>query len=598
MSELCRLLLAVLLILPSAGLAISKEDSSVFAITNVNVIPMDSERTIENQTVIIKDRKIIAIGSSNEIKKPTNAKSIDGSGKYLIPGLFDMHIHIDRGREKSLALYLANGITTVRNMSGNPWHIKLRERIAKNEVIGPRFFTTSPTTFSARIKNAPEDAEKFVVAQKKAGYDSIKMYGTRPDYAMTRETYNRLLVTAKKLNMRIVGHTPRGLPFQAVLDEGQASVDHAEEIYYVYRPVLEKLGSVADFQFGKISLEDYRKMEIKFPDLQTEIQPLVKKLARDVKKSDLVFSPGLITYETILRQITSEYPQMLADPKMQYVYPLWRLYVSPGFNSYRGRWSGRLNEMTPILKNTYEIQKLLVSEFHKAGVPLMAGTDATNPFVIEGFSLHDELQKLVDSGLSPYDALKAATYTPAKFLEIDKKIGTIAAGKNADLVLLDKNPLANIKNTREISGVSVNGKWFSKSKLDQSIKDLAISYQPFWNAIQGSRKYFSNGDVKGALEFYKRFDTKSTEIARYFRTTVNRRGYRFIRQKDLDKAEEMFKINTDYFPNSANTWDSLAEVYMLKGNKDLAIKYYKKSLKLNPNNTNAANQIKTLENEK
>ena len=238
---------------------------------------------------------------------------------------------------------------------------------------------------------------------------------------MTAETYHRLLETAKKLNMRVVGHTPRGLPFQTVLDEGQASVDHAEEIYYVYEPILEKMGSIADFQFGKISLEEYQKLDAKFPDLQTEILPLIKKLAQDVKKSDLVFTPGLFTYEMIWRQITAEYPEMLADPKMQYVYPLQRLYAGPGFNSYQGRWSDRLNEMRTLHKYLVELQKLMVSEFYKAGVPMMTGTDATLPFVIEGFSLHDELQRLVDAGFTPFDALKAATVTPAEFLEIERQ---------------------------------------------------------------------------------------------------------------------------------------------------------------------------------
>ncbi len=596
MSNLFSLFLFIFFVFP-INFSAQKYKALTFAITDVNIIPMDSARIVENLTVIIKNENITAIGSADQIQIPKNAEMINGSGKYLIPGLFDMHIHIEQGREKSLVLYLANGVTTVRNMHGSPWHVELRQRIANNEVPGPRFFTTSPTTFNARLENTPEAAEKFIIEQKKAGYDSIKMYGTRPDYAMSKETYHRLLETAKTINMRVVGHTPRGLPFQAVLDEGQASVDHAEEIYYVYQPILEKMGAIAHFQFGKISLEEYRKLDAKFPDLPTEILPLIKKLAQDAKKSDLVFAPGLFTYETIWRQITAEYPEMLADAKMQYVYPLQRLYAGPGFNSYQGRWSDRLDEMRTLHKYLVELQKLMVSEFYKAGVPMMAGTDATLPFVIEGFSLHDELQRLVDAGFTPFDALKAATITPAKFLEIDDKVGTVAVGKNADLVLLDGNPLTDIKNTRKISGVFAGGKWLSKTKINQSLDDLASSYQPFWNVIQDSQKYFSKGDFKGALEAYKRLDKKTDEIAGYFESTVNFQGYTFIRQKNLEKAEELFKLNTEYFPKSANVWDSLAEVYMLKGEKGLAIKYYKKSLELNPNNTNAINQIKKLETE-
>lgn len=589
------LLLVVLVLISNSALAIQKDDSQIFAITNVSVIPLDSERHLKNQSVIIEGGKIIALGSTGRVKIPKGSVVIDGTGKFLIPGLFDMHIHIEQGREKSLVLYLANGVTTVRNMHGSPWHLELRKSIANNEILGPRFFTTSPTTFGARVKNTPEDAEKFVIDQKNAGYDAIKMYGTRPDYAMSLETYRRFMATAKKLNIRVVGHTPRGLPFQTVLDEGQASVDHAEEIYYVYQPIIEKMGPIADFQFGKITLDEYRKLSPKFPDLRTEIQPLLKKLAQDVKRSGLVFDPGLVTYETIVRQITAEFPAMVDDPRMQYVYPLQRLYAGPGFNSYQGRWSDRLDEMRPLHSYLFEMQKMMVSEFYIAGVPLMAGTDATLPFVIEGFSLHDELQRLVDVGVTPFDALKAATATPAKFLEIYEKVGSVAVGKNADLVLLDANPLDDIKNTRRIRGIFVGGKWISKAESDQMLKDLASSYQPFWNVITDSQKYFTKGDFKGGLEEYKRLKNKTDEISGYFESTVNFQGYTFIRQKDLEKALELFRLNTAYFPDSANAWDSLAEVNMLKGNKDLAIKYYKRSLELNPNNTNAVNQIKKLE---
>jgi len=420
------------------------------------------------------------------------------------------------------------------------------------------------------------------------------MYGTRPDYAMSKETYHRFIATAKRLNMRVVGHTPRGLPFQSVLDEGQSSVDHAEEIYYVYTPILEKLGPVADFQFGKLSLEEYRKSNPKFPDLEKEILPLVKQLAKDTKRSDIVLSPGLITYKKIWRQITPQYSGMLKDPKMQYMYPLWRLWVSPGFNSYRGRWSDRLEEMAPVIKNTFEIQKLIVNEFNIAGIPIMAGTDATNPFVIEGFSLHEELKALVAAGLTPYEALKSATITPARFLNLEMEIGTVAVGKKADLVLIDGNPLESIGNTNRISGVSIAGTWHSKADLEKSLENLVDSYKPFWNAIEGSRDYFSSGDVKSALEIYAQLDNKTEEIAGYFRTTVNRRGYQLIRQKKLEAARKVFELNAKHFPMSANVWDSLAEIYMLLGNKTLAIKYYEKSLKLNPNNSNAVEQLKLL----
>lgn len=173
MSKLYSLLFIVLLVFPNFALAIQTDDSKAFVITNVNVIPMDSERVLKNQSVVIESGKITALGS--KIKTPTNAVVINGAGKYLIPGLFDMHIHIREGSEKDLEMYLANGVTTIQSMHGSPWHLALREKISKSELLAPRFFTTGPTTATARV-NSPEEAEKFVLEQKKAGYDLDKAF--------------------------------------------------------------------------------------------------------------------------------------------------------------------------------------------------------------------------------------------------------------------------------------------------------------------------------------------------------------------------------------------------------------------------------------
>ena len=248
-----------------------------------------------------------------------------------------------------------------------------------------------------------------------------------------------------------------------------------------------------------------------------------------------------------------------------------------------------------MLKQSLELQKMMVREFDKAGVPVMTGTDAPLTFVYPGFTLHHELELFVESGLSPFNALKAATVTPAKFLKIEDEVGTIAVGKRADLVLLDANPLENITNTRKISGVFANGRWLSKSDLDKMLAKIASVYKPVWEELQKFQVFLDKGDVKNALEIYKNSEGKNADLANYLEGAVNDIGYRYIAAKDFDKALEVLKLNTEYFPNAFNTWDSLAEVYMLKGEKDSAIKFYKKSLELNPNNNNAINQLKKIE---
>ncbi len=565
--------------------------ATVFIITNVSVIPMDSERVLNNQSVIIQDGKIIALGSSGKVKVPKAATVINGRGKYLIPGLFDMHMHIQKGGEKDLALYIANGVTTVQSMHGSPWHLDLREQISNGKLLGPRFLTTGPTTATARV-NSPEEAEKFVLEQKRAGYDAIKQYGNGSD-GMTRETYNQLLETAKKQNMRVVGHAPRNIPFSAVFEEGQNSIDHAEEIYYTYTPIIKFYKPHVDFQFGRTSLEDYKKADPAFPEFQNLI-PVIKTLAQEAKKANLAFTPTLTSFETIWRQTTPEFDAMMRESELQYVEPLTRAAWGPQTNRYRSSWSARLKEMDRMLKQSLELQKIMVKEFNDAGVAVMTGTDAPLTFVYPGSSLHHELKLFVDAGVKPFDALRAATVTPATILKIQTQVGTVEVGKQADLVLLDANPLTDIRNTRKISGVFTKGRWLSKKEIDQSLATIAASYKPLWGEIQTFQKYLDNGEIKRSLEAYKNSATKTEDLANYLEGAVNGIGYRYIRANDLNKALEVLKLNTDYFPKAFNTWDSLAEVYMLLGDKDLALRYYKRSLELNPQNNNAEIQIKKL----
>lgn len=594
MSKLYSLFLIILLLFPSVVPAIQTDDSKTFVITNVNVIPMDTEHILKNQTVVIQDGKITALGS--KVKMPKDTTVINGAGKYLIPGLFDMHMHIREGSERDLNMYLANGVTTIRSMHGSPWHLELRGKINSGEILGPRFFTTGPTTATERI-DTPEKAEKLVLEQKKAGYDAIKQYGSGTSEGMSRETYHRLMEAAKRENMRVIGHAPRNMPLSVALEEGQNSIDHAEEIYYTSEAILKFYKPHIDFQFGRTSLEDYRKANPEFPELK-KMTPVFKKLARDAKQANLEFTATLTSFETIWRQTTSQFDAMLKEPELKYVEPLTRASWGPQTNRYRSNWMPRLTEMDKMLKQSLELQKMMVKEFNDAGVPVMTGTDAPLTFVYPGFSLHHELELFVESGLSPYDALRAATATPARVLKIDDQVGTIAVGKTADLVLLDANPLDDIKNTQKISGVFTKGRWLSKTDIDRMLEKIAADYEPLWKKIEIFQAFLDGGEIKKALEIYKNSGDKNEDVAGYVEGAINGIGYRYIRANDLDKAFEILKLNTEYFPNAFNTWDSLAEVYMLKGDKESAIKYYKKSLDMNPNNNNAVEQIKKLNQEK
>src|SRR6266498_3781972 len=207
-------------------------ENRTFAFVNVNIVPMDKERIIGEQTVIVRDGKIVQIGPARKTKVPEDAVRIDGAGKYLMPGLVDMHVHLRDYPEEEMAallkLYVANGVTTVLNLSGIPRHLELREKIAKGELFGPTIYTSGP--FISRTTGSsptPEEVERAVIEQKRAGYDIIKIHGD-----FTREAYRRLFVIARREGMLVIGHAPRNLGIEAMIEERQDAVAHAEEYIY------------------------------------------------------------------------------------------------------------------------------------------------------------------------------------------------------------------------------------------------------------------------------------------------------------------------------------------------------------------------------
>src|SRR5215813_6766920 len=207
-------------------------EAQIYAFINVNVVPMDKERVIKEQTVIVRGEKILHIGPSQKTKIPPKAVRIDGSGKYLMPGLVDMHVHLRDYTQPDMAallqLYVANGVTTVLNLSGIPRHLVLREKIAKGELFGPTIYTSGP--FISRTTGSspsPEEVERAVIEQKRAGYDLIKIHGD-----FTREAYHRLFVVARGEGRLVIGHEPRNLGYEAMIEEKQDAVAHAEEYIY------------------------------------------------------------------------------------------------------------------------------------------------------------------------------------------------------------------------------------------------------------------------------------------------------------------------------------------------------------------------------
>ena len=254
---------------PQAINPIQKKPQPIVAFVNVNVVPMDTERVIANQTVIVKDGVISEIGPAAKVKIPASALRVDGRGKYLMPGLADMHIHLSATREDILALlqlFVANGVTTVLNLRGTPDHLELRAAVEKGQVFGPTIYTAGPYVNQPFV-NTADEVERAVVEQKRAGYDFIKMHGD-----LSREAYARLFTAARREGIRVVGHAPRTLGLEAMFEERQYAVVHAEE--YIY----DRNHSSRDF---------------------AALEPRIPELAGATAKAEIWVMPNLTAFKNI-----------------------------------------------------------------------------------------------------------------------------------------------------------------------------------------------------------------------------------------------------------------------------------------------------------
>jgi hypothetical protein len=394
------------------------------AFVGVNLVPMDRERVLANQTVVVREGRITRIGPAAQTPPPRHATVVDGTGKFLIPGLVDLHVHLggtDSDRREILRAFLANGVTAVLNQRGSPGHLALRDSVASGAVIGPTIFTAGPFVNEPFFTTA-DAVENEVRAQKRAGYDFVKIHGD-----LSADAYARLHSIAKRVGIRVIGHSPRNLGYSAMFEHRQYAVVHAEEFLY------DRTGSSRNF---------------------AQLEPRIAEIARAAAAARLWVMPNLTAYRNIALQI-KDLDAFLAQPAMRFVPAGIRARWAPGSNTYTQRFPP---EMYAGFMARYELLEKLTLGFRDAGVRLVVGTDAMNPGTIPGTSAHDELELLVAAGLTPYEALRGATAGAAEFLG-SPSIGIIAIGRRADLVLLESNPLEKIGNTREILGVMLRGRW-------------------------------------------------------------------------------------------------------------------------------------------
>jgi tetratricopeptide (TPR) repeat protein len=566
------------------------QSAPTYVIRNVSVISTTGTPATRLHDVVIRGRQITQLarpGSAN----PPNATYIAGDGKFLIPGLIDSHVHIKEG--DPLFLFVANGVTTVQNMSGRPFHLRLRQQTADGSLLGPRIITTGPTTAEVGVSTVA-DVEKLVADQKAAGYDAIKQYGGRNSGPLTPAVYGALRRAAAANGMRLVGHAPRNLPFQTVLDERQTSVDHMEEIVYTHQPFARLLRPYIDLQFQRATPSTRDSLlRTPVPDFATQLTPEIEALAQAVKRSGIAITPNLTFFRNIQWMTSDSIAALMRAPELRYATPEQRLNWAPAQNRYRNAWRDR-DLMSRYLARIVELQTAITLAFHRAGVPLMTGTDSEWLGAQPGFGLHTELELFVKSGLDAGSALRAATIVPAQQLQIADSVGSIEAGKIADVVLLDANPLADIRNTRRMAGVFHAGRWLPRAAADASLDSLARSYAPMQDALSAFMTALETEGAVAALEVYRESAQRAL-IATTVERVINSYGYGVIADSTRRReAIEIFRANAAAFPRQSNTWDSLAEAYFTDGRRELAVKYYRRVLELRPNDENATRMLRQL----
>ena len=436
----------------------------IVAITDVAIVDVEHGRTIGPRTVLVRDGRIAAIDVPSAAAVPKSAERVDGRGRFVIPGLVDMHVHLFNNASRrppntwSFPLYVANGVTAVREMAATPASIAIvnewRRAVADGTLVAPRIVAAGVVAYG----NTPDEAAHRVDEGADAGADFIKVFSD-----ISESSWRAVIDEAKRRSLPVIGHVPAGVPALTAAAAGQRSDEHLTQLFEacstIERSVLdERRGLTGADLVARSDAEESRV-------LAAFDQPTCDRIATALKATHQIQVPTLVL----------PYAESSPATRLPSSDPRWRYLRA----DERARWlrieQGLSDDERAVAARRWPVASRIVATLQRAGVPLLAGTDSPMPGVYPGFALHEEIELLVRSGLSPAQALRAATLAPAQFLGIADQAGSVEIGKRADLVVLDGDPLRDISNTRRINAVVLDGRLFRRAALDALLADAAQS---------------------------------------------------------------------------------------------------------------------------
>lgn len=435
------------------------DNPDAIAFVNADLLSMTEDGMLSDHTIVVVDGKIAALGPSAGVKIPGGATVIDASGKFIMPGLAEMHAHIpvpqdgdDRLVKETLFLYLSRGVTTIRGMLGNPYHLELKEMIEQDSILSPRVFTSSPS-LNGNTVPTPNEARKLVTQYQRDGYDFLKIHPGIP-----LDAFDEMAKTAREVGITFSGHVPQPVGIRHALDAQYASIDHLDG-YLSGLATQEEWAELDD----NIGFFGYRT--VPYADASE-----IAVLAQKTKENGVWIVP---TQSLFTRWFSPDDPAAMAnEAEMKYM-------------AARTRYQWRQSKQNAIGNEEYkkeqwekmiDLRQQLLRALHEAEVPLLLGSDAPQVFNVPGFSLEHEMNAMKDAGLSNEVILMSGTANPARFFHQEGQFGTLQVGAAADLLLLSGNPLSDLSQTWAQEGVMVRGHWMPKEEIDARLAEIAAAH--------------------------------------------------------------------------------------------------------------------------